>query len=352
MVKKLAVPVLALAVILAFGVAGCLEEGSPPPAELIPEGANLIASIELGKILEDADLRGAYDEAAKEADMSATFEEALPELEEETGIDLSKLSRVWLFMDMSRLEGFAPYLGIIVEGSFDEGELVATIEEAGEEFATTEYKGYRIYILDEEDGEAFAFLDDGVLVVGSMDAVEDVIDVAEGDRPSVSGEAYDLYTELGEPLIKIAVELSPGLRQQVEQQMAEASQWITDKLPPELSELITGGLTLALPSLFTSFADMSGAGLALDKRGETVTIRLEAGFTNPDSAQSVADMVMALKIGSALLMPIEEVGDLVGQIEVSVEGSSASITLEVSVSQIEDLIQALQAFGELPVPTP
>jgi hypothetical protein len=51
-------------------------------------------------------------------------------------------------------------------------------------------------------------------------------------------------------------------------------------------------------------------------------------------------------------MPIEEVGDLVGQIEVSVEGSSASITLEVSVSQIEDLIQALQAFEELPVPTP
>jgi hypothetical protein len=183
-----------------------------------------------------------------------------------------------------------------------------------------------------------------------MDAVEDVIDVAEGDRPSVSGEAYDLYTELGEPLVKIAVELSPGLRQQVEQQMAEASRRITDELPPALSELIPEGLILALPGLFTSFADMSGAGLALDKTGETVTIRLEAGFTNPDSAQSMADMVMALKLGSALLMPIDEVGDLVGQIEVSVEGSSASITLGVSVSQLEDLIQALQALEVIPIP--
>jgi len=134
----------------------------------------LIASIELGKIVEDADLRSAYDETAKEADMPATFEEALQELEEETGIDLNRLSRGWLFMDMSRLERFAPYLGIIVEGSFDKGELVATIEEAGEEFATTEYKGYRIHIFDEEDGGGLAFLNDGVLVVGSMDAVEDV----------------------------------------------------------------------------------------------------------------------------------------------------------------------------------
>jgi hypothetical protein len=351
MVRKLAIPVLALAVILALGVAGCSGEGSPPPAELIPEGANLIACIELGKIVEDADLRSAYDETAKEADMPATFEEALQELEEETGIDLNRLSRGWLFMDMSRLERFAPYWGVIVEGSFDEGGLVAAVEEeAGEEFATSEYKGYRIYILDEEDGGGLAFLDDGILVVGSMDVVEDVLDVAEGDRPSVSGEAYDLYTELGEPLIKIAVELSPGLRQQVEQQMAEASQRITDELPPELSELIPEGLILALPSLFTSFADMSGAGLALDKRGETVTTRLKAGFTNPDSAQSVADMVMALKLGSTLLMPIDEVGDLVGQIEVSVEGSSASIILEVSVSQLEDLMQALQASEELPIP--
>ena len=62
--KKLISWLLVLVLILAT-VAGC-KVPEPTAIELVPQGADLIAVIQVSKIINDRDLRDAYDEAEKE----------------------------------------------------------------------------------------------------------------------------------------------------------------------------------------------------------------------------------------------------------------------------------------------
>ena len=306
---------LLVLVFMSVIVVGCGAPGLTA-IELVPQDANLIANIQLSKIINDRDLRDAYDEAEKEPGQPQTVEEALDELVEETGIDLRDFSEVVIFADITTLEQ-AGYLGVIVEGTFNETQFIDNIEqEAGEELITSDYKGYGLYT---DEGEEFgiAFLSNRVLLLGTMEAVKDAIDVSKGDREQVGGIILDAYNRLGDALIKFAFEVPE-----------EAREALTE-------ELVPGEIPISLDP----FADIDIVGFAISKRAETITIQINPHFLSTDSAQDAKDTLSgAISLFKGVLQ-VPEIKELLGKIEVSVTDSWVTIVLEMTLSEIESLIE-------------
>lgn len=309
---------LLVLVFMSAIVAGCGAPGLTA-TEFIPQNANLIANIQISKIINDRHLRDAYAEFEKEPGQPQTLEEALDELVDETGIDLRDFSEVVIFADTATLAQ-AGYLGVIIEGTFNESQLIDSIEqEAGEEFTTSDYKGYSLYT---DEGEEFgiAFLTNRVLLLGTMEAVRDAIDVSKGDREQVSGLIVDAYNRLGDALIKFAFELPE-----------EAREALTEELMPG-----------EIPISLDSFADIDIVGFALNKRAETITIQISPHFLSTDSAQDAKDTLSGAISLFRGMLEIPEVKDLLGKIEVNVTDSWVTIALEITLSEIEELAETFQ----------
>ena len=150
--KKLFIGLLVL-VLLSTTTAGC-ELAIPEATDmgLVPRDANLIANIQVSKIINDQDLIDAYDKAEKELGRPQTVEEALNEVVENTGVDLRDFSEAIVFADVTTLEQ-AEYLGFIIKGTFDAKQFVGNIEEkTGEKFTASGYRDYELYV---DEGEEF-----------------------------------------------------------------------------------------------------------------------------------------------------------------------------------------------------
>jgi len=315
--KKVVFWLLVLVLILATA-AGC-KAPKLTAIELVPQDANLIGNIQVSKIINDQDLRNAYDKAKKEPGQPQTVEEALNELVEETGIDLLDVSQVVIFADIAALEQ-ANYLGFIVEGTFDEKQFIDDIEEkAGEEFTTSDYKGYKLYI-DEEEEFGIAFLTDRMLLLGSTKAVKDAIDVSNGDRKQVNGIILDAYNRLGDVLIKFAFEFPE-----------EAREALTEELVPD-----------EIPISLEPFANIDILGFALNKQAETITIQITPHFLSTDSAEDARDTLSgAISLFKGILQ-VPEIKELLGKIEMSVTDSWLTIAFEITLSEIERLTETFQ----------
>jgi hypothetical protein len=300
--KKLLYGFLVSVLVLTM-VAGCAEP-ELNAIELVPQSANMIASIQVSKILNDKDLGGAYDKAEKEPDMPETSEEALDEVFEETGIDLRDISEAVIFSNMTSTE-MVEYLGIIVEGTFDEKQLIDKIEEErGMDFTVSEYKGYTLYV---DQGEEFAvtLLSEKMLVFGSPRAVKDCIDVSKGEEERARGAVLDAYNQVGDALIKFALEVPEDARESI------AEEPIADDIPISTEP----------------FADI-----------ET----MRSNFLSAESAQDAKDT-----IGGAIsffkgMSPDQQIKELLGKIEVDVSDSWLIINFEISISEIEEMLETFQ----------
>ncbi len=305
-------------VLMLVTAAGC-ETPELTATKLIPQDANLIANIQVSKIVNDQDLREAYDKAKKEPGQPQTAEEALNELVEETGIDFRDFSEAVIFGNMTRWAQ-EEYLGVIVEGTFDEKQFIDNIEEkTGKEFTTSDYKGYKLYI-DEEEEFGIAFLSDRMLLLGTTEAVKDAIDVSKGDKKQVSGIILDTYNRLGDALIKFAFELPE-----------EAREALTEELVPS-----------DIPISMESFADIDILGFALNKEADTITVQITPHFLSTESAEDARDTLSgAISLFKGTLQ-VPEIKELLGKIEVSVTDLWMTIAFEITLSEIERLTETFQ----------
>ena len=309
---------LLVLILMLVTAAGC-KESELTAIELVPQDANLIANIQVSKIINDQDLRNAYDKAKKEPEQPQTAEEALNELVEETGIDPRDFSEAVIFADLTTWER-EEYLGVIAEGTFDEKQFIDNIEgKAGEEFTTSDYKGYKLYT-DEKEEFGIAFLSDRMLLLGTTKAVKDAIDVSKGDRKQVSGIILDAYNRLGDALIKFAFELPEEARE------ALAEEPIPGEIPISLEP----------------FANIDILGFVLNKEAETITIQINPHFISTDSAEDAKDTLSgAISLFKGMLQD-PEIKELLGKMEVSVTDSWLTIAFEITLSEIEKLTETFQ----------
>ena len=105
-----------LVIIILLLVVGCGSGGISPSEELVPEGANLMARLQLSEVLQDEGIAELYESISdKEQDQPATFQGLLDMAQKEVGVDLREFSQITLFADTSREQFF----GVIAKGTFD-----------------------------------------------------------------------------------------------------------------------------------------------------------------------------------------------------------------------------------------
>jgi hypothetical protein len=297
--RKLLFPVLVL-LLLLISVAGCAS-ATARPIELVPQDANFVANIKLSQILSDPDFKNAYDQAKKSPDQPQTFDAALDKVVQESGIDLRDFSEGLIFGDVTNLER-ADYIGVIVEGSFNEATFIGNIEaRAKEKFTTSDYKGYQVYTSD--DGKsALAF-----------------IDVSKGERSRLSGQVLDTYDGLGDSLLKAAFKIPESARRGLGEQPAAG-----------------------IPFSLKPFADTDLVGFALNKEAEAITIRIDAHFMSTTSAQDAKDTVSGAISLLKGMSQDAEVKELLGAIQVTVSEYLLTINLKTTLSQLEKFTESFQ----------
>lgn len=317
MVKK-TLFILFMAVLVVSLLVGCGGGGETvTPIELVPQKANMIGLIDLSQIMSDEDIAELYDE-----DLDLAMEES--------GLDLRDFREGLIFGEVSEATGDMDYFGIMVKGTFEESYLIAAIEQAAEEeLITVEYQGYEIYTEPYEE-MGLAFLGSDAFVIGSMDAVKDVIEVNKGAQPAINGKLLNTYNGLSDALMKVAMIVPPGA-------IEEGLQEFTAELP------------IPLPGL-DKLADMDTVGITLTKNGQSISLVSRMCFTSSDSAE-VVETLISFVISMAVLTDIpegiqellpdipEEALELLENLDVSVSGSCLDISLEMTMSEIESLIE-------------
>lgn len=319
---------LVVLALLVSMITGCSSEAASNPVELVPEGANLLGQINLSKILTDEEITELYDKASKEPNDPQTFEEALNMLKDEYDIDLMKFKTITFFSDTSEFEAEDSTItvAIIVEETFDKGDLLAAIEDAAEgadvELESSEYKGYDVYAVEDLEG-AFAFLNDKMLAFGPQVWIEDVIDVAKGDRKSLSGVVLDTYNDLDESLLKVAAE-------------TVSSGQADEKLPDEVGEFL-GDLS--------AFEDIRTVGITLGREKESLALDMKLCAADSDSAEAMEQAIRGMFAFVQLMASLSEDGEVpegllsvLEDLDISRSGSCVTINLAMTFPEIEDLI--------------
>ncbi len=310
--KNMGYCILMLVLVLTV-TTGC-EEPEPATIELVPQDANMLGSIQLSEILNDKDLIEAYEEIEKEPGEPQTFEETLDEIIEETGVDPRDFSEAIIFGNLSEFEQ-DEYIGFVLKGTFNQKQYINRLEDRGNrEFVTSDYKGYKLYI-DEEDEYGLAFLGNTILLVGSIEAVKDAIDVRKGDRKQISGAILDAYNQLGDVLIKFAFEFPE-----------EARKAILEEPTPE-----------DIPISFESFADIDILGFALNKEGDTISVYINSHFLSTDSAEDAYNTLSGAILLFKGMAPDPKIKELLSKLNVSVADDSVEIAFETTLSEIEKM---------------
>jgi len=300
----ISVVVVALALVLVAGIfivqlfrAAPLGELAP----LVPADANLMAGIQVARIVDDPDL----------SVIAETLD--LVDIERRWGIDLRDFPEAVLFGDVSR---FDDYYGLIAKGAFHKGELVRAIAfDLGAKFTPTEYKGYTVYVYYYEEGPAkpgeITFLADEKFAFGSSNAVKDLIDVKEGKEARISDKVLHLYANLGDRLIKVALE--PRLTVKRESK---------EEFPTSIAPVID---------------DIEVIGFAFGKDGKSLAISAKIDFASIDSARKAASII---NDGINKVVDGEkwrEVRAMLGRVKAVTRDFGVTMTFNLSIEQVEYL---------------
>jgi hypothetical protein len=329
MVKKVIALLLMVLLLVVSPLIGCSSGGVTNPIELVPKNANVVGHVDLSKILQDNDLTGIYDKVPKDSSYPQTFDDALSEAKDKLGIDPRDFDEIVLFSDTSEATGedSTANFALIVKGTFNKSDLLNAIETAAEEaevqLDTTDYKGYEIYTVADEES-AFVFLSNTMLAFGPTEWVKDVVDVEKGDAKALSGELLDTYNKLSDALIKVAVAVPPNVG---EGKLGEsASQYLGD---------------------LSAFDKVESVGMTLSKNNESVALDVKLCCADSDSAQSIEQSIDGLITLVKFLMVMSEdqqqnqaLDTLLNKVEVGRSDSCVNITVTATLAEIEGLIQS------------
>jgi hypothetical protein len=316
-VKKLIAGFLVVALVLTTLI-GC-GGSQPTPIKLVPQAANLVAQVQISKLLNDKDLINSYNNASKGANEPKTVQEALDELSQKTGLNLRDFSQVLLFGDVNKMEQpDSGYLGIIAQGTFNEKQFIQNIENnTGKKLNVSDYKGYQLYT-NNSDQYSLVFFGSNMLVFGSEQAVKDSADVHKGDKQPLSGSIINTYNRLGATAIKAAFAFP-----------AEAQKALESEVP--------GGSPISTKS----FSKMDMIGLSFDKLSQDLTLKIDLHFLDLKSVQDAKDTISGTITLLKGVTPTPEIKNLLGKIEFTSSDVWLTISLNTTFSEIESLSKSL-----------
>lgn len=307
-------------------LAGCssvesaIGMGSSGGTGSVPEDAESVYTIEAGAIVGDeavTTLADAYLEIRAEADWyegPEDYEEALDQFEDETGLDATMAGTITAFSEYSDYGAVSQYSGTIFTGEWEQDDVVDAYEdnyEADEE----EYEGKTVYEPESEYQSAMGILGNDRYVIGSLDAVEDVIDVDGGNEDGIDSELKSAFDSTRDAPIRYA---------------GEGPSWV------DTGEVEQNGESVDTEPL----GDVEFVSGAVYKSGDAIGVETTMHAEDEEVAGDVVDVIE----GYIAMIENDEytaeiVKEEVGELEIEQDGSEAVITYEKAVSEIEDAIE-------------
>jgi hypothetical protein len=318
MLKKLLTICLILFLILPL-VMSCTATNSSDPL-LVPAIANTVVEVQVGKILSNPVLLIAYNELAKNNPAwPQTTNDALDQLLQKTGLDLSNISTAIYFADIeSSSQPQNNYGGMIVSGSFNQSTLIAKIQQQTKQNLTTSnYEGLPIYT-GERDQFAIAFLSQSQFAAGTLKAVQDVIDVSNGNQPALGGSIIETLNRLGPSLISGASVPPQNLLNQ-------------------LGKEVTQKTTLSSES----FQNLSSIGFSISQPSLSLNVTIDAQFSNTASVQDAKNVVAGLISGAKGTSQDPEIKAALSNIHVNTSNSWLSVQDLLNPADIANLIGSI-----------
>lgn len=300
---------------------GCQKPSIPTQALLVPQKADAIAKVRIAEILNDEDIADLYARyAVTDPYAPQTLRLALDEFKDETGIDLRYFDEAVLFADVSTLENVIPYFGAIVECNVPAEYFFRVLEQVGGmDFATQKYSGYEIHTLNGD--VSIVFLNTELMAVGPENVVKDVIDVGLGKSKPISGEPYELYDALDNPLFKGVCKVPWMISKQIPADWPEYEERSIDLRP---------------------LRDVDMVSAVLDKNDSRINAQMQLHFVSSSSAIDTSECIKDLIAWVEYTLPLPELSNIVDATHVVVYNSQVSVEVDVAVSEIKDLIGALE----------
>jgi len=318
--KKLILLFMAITLVAGLGAVsgrrgvGKTGAGEVTAIDLVPQTANFAASVNLNRVLADADVQDVIGELTADLGEPKTFDELLNLAKEETGVDFRDFSEMLVFGEI----GNTDYIGAIAKGSFNQAALITSIKNAtGEELSATDYKGYQIYS-SPSNKAAICFITSDTLIGGSTAIVKDTIDVKEG-APSLDAPIYDTYKAMGDA-------------------------WVTAALgvPAEARAGTTAELSETVPFAMAFLQNMETVGFSFNKAGDNLSFQLKVLFIDSASAGDAKGMFDLVKGMVAMTSDVPpEVSEMLDRLNVVQSDAWLILSLEATKAEIQAWAQTL-----------
>lgn len=313
-----------------------LTEGS-----LIPENSTLVLDARLASVLSSPVIQVLIDGLRGDGEGVAGL---MTELGDESGIALASVEYAEVFLDLGQSLGGGSgvddeditglTLGAALHGASVGTDLVAGFRSSVEDYEIEDYRGFEIYKEFTGDEEAFVLspLDSESALLGTVDAVKAMLDVAAGEAEPFGGEAVRALNAMGDRDVGIVLRVPPG---QLEG-MADANQDQTG---------LIGGLASGALAAPESVMVLRLEGNAM----ELVSREFHEDEDTAAAAKEFTEGSMAM-LGAMLGEP--GVQEVLAGMEVSLDGRVVTSSLSINVQQMESLFELLFGFLGMSSPEP
>ena len=321
-------------------------EPTPTPAPsretLLPEGSGLAVDAYPASILDSPLVISLLENISGRAE---TGQGLFDELEAETGISLRSIEYTELFIDLEGILAIVnstaeqdvapPRTAAALHGDFDETEFLAMLERAAQddpdvEYGVEVYRGHELHLdgIGDPDSLAYSFLDSGTLLIGTIEGVRVMIDVAEGAARPMSGEAVWALEALGDRHIGVILSTPPELLEEMTAQGDADAMGLLSALDPT-----------ALSSPLTVMGLLMGDGY--------ITVNLRQFFEDEDDAtvsKEYTEGTMAM-LGAMAGEPA--IQQMVAGMEITQSGPEVSYSMTVTSAQMEAILEVLSGLTGL-----
>jgi len=161
---------------------------------------------------------------------------------------------------------------------------------------------------------ALSFLGDDVLAVGTLEPVQDVIDVWQGKMDRASGKVLDSYRGLGDPLFKMAMAVPPEALADLEEGMGD------------------GGF---VPFSMRALRELDVFTLVVDRPGDDLKVEAQLNFTNGESAEEVGNTLVGLLTMAKGFVPEEQAGKLLKRLEIETVDKKVTLLFRAPMSELK-----------------
>ncbi len=328
--KRYLLPLIALVFLF-----GCFGGGPEGELNVIPEKANAYAVLRIADMLNDQD----FMDSMETADEREEFQTNIQKLKDDFGVDPYAVEKITIFLDTESLSGKDAYGGLIFFGEVDKGKLLSKIKEKND-LTEIEYNGFMVYEASENLGKdissvesdsssktTLVFLNSKTVVLGSMEAVKDAIDVKNGNTEPMSNANLD----------KVSSSVQKN-----------AQIFLAMKMPESLKDA-EDSMSSRGPFDASSLSKMTYLAFSYGKKNSVISLKASMLFESQKDASKVSDLVEGLILMSAGMLDEGSASKkLVKSIEIGSKEDIVTMALDTTKEDIEKVSEEMNEMNSKP----